>query len=65
MITGDQIDEIGRIRSDTGQATVRSGRQQPRPGPERFDVVRAKIATDLAGLLILLSMVVGSLIALG
>lgn len=65
MITGHQIDEIGRTRSNTERGTSRSGRQWPRPEPERFDVVRAKIATDLAGLLILLSMVVGSLIALG
>ncbi len=65
MVTGHRIGEIGQTRSGTGRATGRSGRGWPRPEPERFDVVRAKIATDLAGLLILLSMVVGSLIALG
>ncbi len=65
MVTGHRIGAIGRTRSDPGRATGRSGRGWPRPEPEQFDVVRAKIATDLAGLLILLSMVVGSLIALG
>lgn len=61
MMNGHRIDEIGRSRSASG----RSGRQWSQPEPERFDAVRAKIATDLAGLLILLSMVVSSLIALG
>ena len=65
MITGHQIDKIGRSRSATGRAAGRSGHQWSRPEPQRFDAVRAKIATDLAGLLILLSMVVSSLIALG
>lgn len=65
MITGHQIGDTGRTRSGTGRATGRTGHQRPQSEPERFDMVRAKIATDLAGLLILLSMVVSSLIALG
>ena len=65
MVSGHRIGEIGRSRSASGRAAGRSGHQWPRPEPERFDAVRAKVATDLAGLLILLSMVVSSLIALG
>ena len=65
MMSGHQIVGRGRTRPGSARATGRLGRQWPQPEPERFDTVRAKIATDLAGLLILLSMVAGSLVVLG
>ncbi len=60
MVSGHRIANAERARLDDSRAM----RWRP-PTPQPFDDVRAKIVTDLAGLLILLSMIVGSLIALG